>query len=40
MRNINADIYHYDPRDYRSDVPGILSGFLLLSAILAALFVL
>jgi hypothetical protein len=42
MRHINAYLYHYDPRDYRTDstgsLSGVLSGFVLLSAILAAMF--
>ncbi len=38
MSHIYAESLHYDPRDYRTGPPGVLSGFLLLCAILAGLF--
>ena len=38
MEYITADICEYAPHEHRSDLPGVFSGFVLLSLILAVLF--
>ncbi len=38
MKSIYADTSDYDPREYRSDLPGVYSGFALLALVMASLF--
>ena len=38
MEHIDADISDYDPREHRSDWPGVFSGFVMLTVVLGVLF--
>lgn len=38
MKNFEFDLTDYDPREHRSDLSGIYSGFALLVVVMAGLF--
>ena len=38
MNNFDFDTSDYDPREHRSDLPSVYSGFVLLALVMAALF--
>ncbi|MDA0653724.1 MAG: hypothetical protein O3C49_10670 [Proteobacteria bacterium] len=40
MKKFHDDISDYDPRNHRSDLPGVYSGFVLLALVMAGLFLL
>ena len=40
MKNFYFDTSDYDPREHRSDLPDVYSGFALLAVIMAGLFLL